>query len=121
VTNAQAAEALRVVWVSTNDELCIQWCQQVIDDQLVQTEQEHLAEEEATRIQQARQLEEETVRSDERKKNHFKHTEILMRPHPDTNEDETFVSDFALWKIDKGLFVELYYWTNDGLAETLTP
>lgn len=43
-----------------------------------------------------------------------------MRPRPDTNEDEVFVSDFALRKIDKGQFVELYYWTNDGLEETLS-
>ncbi|KAG1899434.1 uncharacterized protein F5891DRAFT_954009, partial [Suillus fuscotomentosus] len=60
------------------------------------------------------------ARADEWKKNRFKHTDILMRPHPDTNEDEAFVSDFALWKIDKGQFVEFYYWTNNGLEETLS-
>ncbi|KAG1824530.1 uncharacterized protein BJ212DRAFT_1475838 [Suillus subaureus] len=121
VTNAQAAESLKVVWVATNDDLCVQWQQQVVEDEHLRAEQEHLAGEESLCLQQAHQLEEETACLDERKKNKFKHTEILMQPRPDTNEDEAFVSDFALWKIDKGQFVELYYWTNDSLDETLAP
>ncbi|KAG1842942.1 hypothetical protein C8R48DRAFT_556073, partial [Suillus tomentosus] len=120
VDDAQAAESLRLVWVSTNEDLRIQWRQQLAEDERLRAEQHHLAEEEAIRLQQARQLEEDTARADERKKNRFKHTDILMRPRPDTNEDEAFVSDFALRKIDKGQFVELYYWTNDGLEETLS-
>jgi hypothetical protein len=44
-----------------------------------------------------------------------------MCPHPDTNEDEAFILDFASRKFEKGLFVELYYWTNNSLEETLSP
>ncbi|KAG1763045.1 hypothetical protein EDD22DRAFT_846671 [Suillus occidentalis] len=119
VTEAQAAESLQLVWVATNDDLRVQWHQQLAEDVRLRTERERLAEEEATRLRQLRQQEEETMRADERKKNRFKHTDILMRPRPDTNEEDTFVSDFALRKIDKGHFVELYYWTNPGLEEAL--
>lgn len=121
VTNDQAAESLRIVWVATNDDLREQWRQQVVEDERLRTEQERLAEEESAQLQQACALEEETARTEERKKNHFKHSEILMRPRPDTNEDKTFVSEFALKKLFKSQFVELYYWTNNGLAETLSP
>lgn len=119
VSEDQAAESLRLVWVATNKDLCTQWRQQLAEDTRLRAEQDLATEVEVTRLRKVRQLEEETARADERKKNRFKHTDILMRPRPDTNEEETFVSDFALWKIDKGHFVELYYWTNTGLEEAL--
>ncbi|KAG2107914.1 uncharacterized protein F5147DRAFT_577361 [Suillus discolor] len=119
VTEDQAAESLRLVWIATNDDLCTQWRQQEAEEACLHAEQARLTKEEATRLRQIRQLEEETARVDERKKNRFKHTDILMRPRPDTNEEEAFVSDFTLRKIDKGSFVELYYWTNAGLEEAL--
>ncbi|KAG1904843.1 uncharacterized protein F5891DRAFT_944792 [Suillus fuscotomentosus] len=119
ITEEQAAESLRLVWVTTNEDLCTQWQQQLTEDTRLRAEQELTAEAEATRLCQVHQLEEETARTDERKKNRFKHTDIMMHPQPDTNEEETFVSDFALRKIDKGHFVELYYWTNSGLEEAL--
>ncbi|KAG1856830.1 hypothetical protein C8R48DRAFT_674802 [Suillus tomentosus] len=40
-----------------------------------------------------------------------------MRPRPDATDDKVLVSDFALRKIDKGHYVELYYWTNIGIQE----
>ncbi|KAG2062339.1 hypothetical protein BDR06DRAFT_1001423 [Suillus hirtellus] len=42
-----------------------------------------------------------------------------MHPRPDMNKEEAFVSEFAVRKIDKGHFVELYYWMNTGLKEAL--
>ncbi|KAG2061716.1 hypothetical protein BDR06DRAFT_1015785 [Suillus hirtellus] len=119
ITKEQAAKSLRLVWVTTNEDLCTQWQQQLTEDTRLCAEQELTAKAEATCLCQVCQLEEETAHADERKKNRFKHTDIMMHPRPDTNEEETFISDFALRKIDKGHFVELYYWTNSSLEEAL--
>ncbi|KAG2049822.1 hypothetical protein BDR06DRAFT_862230, partial [Suillus hirtellus] len=118
-TEEQAAESLRLVWVATNNDLCTQWRQQLAKEAHLRTEQAQAAKAEAACLCQLRQTEEETARADERKKNRFKHTDILMCPCPDTNEEEAFVSEFAVRKIDKGHFVELYYWMNTGLEEAL--
>ncbi|KAG2341249.1 hypothetical protein BDR05DRAFT_949844 [Suillus weaverae] len=34
-----------------------------------------------------------------------------------STDNEVLVSDFALRKINKGQYIELYYWTNVGLQE----
>ncbi|KAG1872147.1 hypothetical protein C8R48DRAFT_595604 [Suillus tomentosus] len=47
VTNDQAVESLRIVWVATNNDLREQWRQQVVEDERLHTEQEHLAKEES--------------------------------------------------------------------------
>ncbi|KAG1853195.1 hypothetical protein DFJ58DRAFT_642548, partial [Suillus subalutaceus] len=80
-------------------------------------EEQRLAEEETECQQQALCLEEEATKVDEKKKNRIKHLPIPIRPRPDSTDDEVLVSDFALCKIDKGHYVELYYWTNIGLQE----
>ncbi|KAG1751050.1 hypothetical protein EDB19DRAFT_1903900 [Suillus lakei] len=116
-TEAQAAETLRVVWVTTNNALCTQWQQQVAEDEQLRAEQQRQAEDETERQQQALRLEEEATKADEKKKNRSKHSIIPVRPRPDTTDDAALVSDFALRKIDKGQYVELYYWTNIGLQD----
>ncbi|KAG1769552.1 hypothetical protein EV702DRAFT_931219, partial [Suillus placidus] len=116
-SDTQAADLLRAVWVTTNTSLCAQWQQQVAEDERLCGEQQHLAEEETERQQQAICLEEEATKADERKKNCAKHLPIPVRPRLDCTDDEVLVSDFALHKIDKGQYVELYCWTNVGLQE----
>lgn len=117
ITEAQAADLLRNVWVTTNNALCTQWRQQTVEDERLRTEQQRLADEAAERHQQTLQLDDETNKADERKKNRSKHLPIPMRPRPDATDYEVLVSDFALRKIDKGHYVELYYWTNIGIQE----
>lgn len=117
ITEAHAADLLRAVWITTNNALRAQWQQQLVDDERLQAEQIRLAEEAAEHLQQTLRLEEETTKADERKKNRSKHLPIPMRPRPDATDDEVLVSDFALRKIDKGHYVELYYWTNLGIQE----
>ncbi|KAG1809107.1 uncharacterized protein BJ212DRAFT_1279841 [Suillus subaureus] len=120
ITKEQAAESLCLVWVATNDDLCIQWCHQLAEETCISAKQaQAAAAAEATHLHQVHQLEEEMAKADKQKKNRFKHTNILMCPCPDTNEEEAFVSDFVLQKIDKGHFIEFYYWTNIGLEEAL--
>ncbi|KAG2082663.1 uncharacterized protein F5147DRAFT_803395 [Suillus discolor] len=116
-TDAQAADLLRAVWITTNNSLCAQWRQQVTEDERLRAEEQRLAEEESERQRLALRLEEEATTADERKKNRIKHIPIPVRRRPDSTDDEVLVSDFALRKIDKGHFVELYYWTNVGLQD----
>ncbi|KIK34772.1 hypothetical protein CY34DRAFT_97340 [Suillus luteus UH-Slu-Lm8-n1] len=116
-TKAQAAETLRVVWVTTNNALCAQWQQQVVEDGRIRAERHRQAKEETERQQQALRLEEEATKADEKKKNRSKHLIIPVHPRPDATDDTALVSDFALRKIDKGQYVELYYWTNIGLQD----
>ncbi|KAG2134232.1 hypothetical protein BD769DRAFT_1665264 [Suillus cothurnatus] len=75
------------------------------------------AEEENERQCVALHLEETATKVEECKKNRAKHLVIPMRPRPLTNDEDALVSDFALCKLDKGLYVELYYWTNHGLDD----
>ncbi|KAG2338447.1 hypothetical protein BDR05DRAFT_893607, partial [Suillus weaverae] len=102
-------------WTMTNEALCIQWQDQVVEDDRLSTERKCLADEEDKHWRVALQLEEATMKADKRKKNHSKHLAIPMRPRPFTTNDEVLVSDFAMCKLDKGQYVELYYWTNHGL------
>ncbi|KAG1882022.1 hypothetical protein C8R48DRAFT_554738, partial [Suillus tomentosus] len=116
-TEAQAVELLRAVWLTTNNALRSQWQQQLAEDERLQTERQRLAKEAAEHDQQTLRLTEQTNKADERKENRSKHLPIPMRPRPDATDDEVLVSDFALRKIDKGHYVELYYWTNTGIQE----
>ncbi|KAG1762098.1 hypothetical protein EDD22DRAFT_970190 [Suillus occidentalis] len=120
VTEVQAAETLRNTWVLTNEDLCLQWREQVAEDERLSAERKRAADEEAERERLALQLEENTARADEKKKNRSKHSTIILRPRPFANDEEALVSEFALRKIDSGKYVELYYWTNQGLDDALT-
>ncbi|KAG1745640.1 hypothetical protein EDB19DRAFT_1603055, partial [Suillus lakei] len=119
VTEAQAAETLRITWVLTNEDLCLQWQEQVVEDERLRAERKRLADKEAEREHLALQLEENTAQADEKKKNRSKHSTIILRPRPFANDEEALVSEFALRKIDSGKYVELYYWTNQGLNDAL--
>ncbi|KAG1882361.1 hypothetical protein F4604DRAFT_1990630 [Suillus subluteus] len=119
VTEAQAAETLRTTWVLTNEDLCLQWQDQVTEDERLNAERKRAVEEEAERERLTLQLEENSARADEKKKNRSKHSAIIMRPRPFANDEEALVSEFVLRKIDSGKYVELYYWTNDGLDDAL--
>ncbi|KAG1844096.1 hypothetical protein C8R48DRAFT_579161, partial [Suillus tomentosus] len=116
-TDTQAADLLRTVWATTNTALCAQWQQQVVKDEHLRREHQRLTGEENDRHREALRLDEEAAKSDEKKKNRSKHLLIPLRPRPDYTDDEIMVSDFALRKIDTGHYVELYYWTNGGLAD----
>ncbi|KAG1832430.1 hypothetical protein EV424DRAFT_1533604 [Suillus variegatus] len=113
----QAADLLKIVWTTSNAALRAQWQQQLAEDHRLAAEQQRLAEEEIILQQRAIRLEEDASKADEKKKNRSKHLPIPMRPRPDSTDDEILVSDFALRKIEKGHYVELYYWTNVGIQD----
>ncbi|KAG1826975.1 uncharacterized protein BJ212DRAFT_1257574 [Suillus subaureus] len=120
VTEAQAAKTLCNIWVVTNEALCLQWQEQVVEDDHLRAETQCLANEEQEHQQITLWVEDAATKADEQKKNHFKHLAIPMHPCPLANEEDVLVSDFALHKLDKGQYVELYYWTNLGLHDALT-
>ncbi|KAG1728933.1 hypothetical protein EDB19DRAFT_1642298 [Suillus lakei] len=88
-TDQQAVELLQAVWVATNAAQQVQWQNQIAEDQVILVEQQCLADEDTEQQLQAKRL-------------------------ADAN---LLVSDFALRKLDKGHYVEIYYWTNKGLAD----
>lgn len=96
VTEDQAAGILRTIWVTTNEDLCLQWQQQLLEDERLKAEKRRLDEEDLERQRAALQLEEATARADEKKKNCLKHIPIPMRPRPFANDEEALISEFAI-------------------------
>ncbi|KAG2142405.1 hypothetical protein DEU56DRAFT_733681, partial [Suillus clintonianus] len=117
IDNTQAAALLQTFWVATNAALKLQWHQQLAADELIAAERRRLLLEEDAQRLLAQQIEDAAVAAEEKKKNRIHHIPIPDRPRPQRNAAESvLVSDFALRKLDKAQFVELYYWTNRGLA-----
>ncbi|KAG1800121.1 hypothetical protein EV424DRAFT_1587643 [Suillus variegatus] len=117
VDNAQAAITLRTIWSANNASLKTQWQLQLDADAVVSAEKERvLAEAETTRLA-AQELQDGILAEEDRKKNRIHHIPIPDRPRPTRSAETFLVADFALRKIDKAQFVELYYWTNKGLAD----
>ncbi|KAG1889764.1 uncharacterized protein F5891DRAFT_987233 [Suillus fuscotomentosus] len=115
--DAQAAATLRTIWTATNATLKAKWQLQLDAEALELTEQQRLRDEaEAQRLEAQAQLD-ATTADEDRKKNRIHHIPIPSRPRPKRAAESFLVSDFALRKLDKAQFVELYYWTNKGLAD----
>ncbi|KAG1842898.1 hypothetical protein F4604DRAFT_1544066, partial [Suillus subluteus] len=117
INDTQAGVMLQTMWNATNATLKLQWQQQLDDDTLEAAEQHRLlAEEEAQRLA-AQESQEAVIAAEDRKKNRIHHLPIPDRPRPKRTAQNILVSDFALRKLDKAQYVELYYWTNKGLAD----
>ncbi|KAG1762101.1 hypothetical protein EV702DRAFT_1166181 [Suillus placidus] len=116
-TDEHAAVLLQAVWAATNAAQCIQWQTQLAADQVQAAEQQRLVDEAADQQLQVRRLADAALDDEERKKNRLKHIPIPKRPRPSRATANILVSDFALRKLDKGHYVEIYYWTNKGLAD----
>ncbi|KAG2130731.1 hypothetical protein DEU56DRAFT_740482 [Suillus clintonianus] len=108
---------LQTIWTATNTALKVQWQQQLDDDALQAENQRRLLAEADEQRLAAQQLQDAAAAEEERKKNRIHHIEIPDRPRPSRAAESVLVSDFALRKLDKAQFVELYYWTNKGLAD----
>ncbi|KAG1872650.1 hypothetical protein C8R48DRAFT_670146 [Suillus tomentosus] len=116
-TDAEAAALLQTVWVTTNAARRTQWQDQVAADNVLAVENQRLLNEETDRELQAQCLADATIDEEEKKKNRLKHIPIPKRPHPSHANENILVSDFALRKLEKGHYVEIYYWTNKGIAD----
>ncbi|KAG1802113.1 uncharacterized protein HD556DRAFT_799769 [Suillus plorans] len=114
-TEAQAMQLLRNIWEVNNDAIKVLWQQQVDEDRERQQQHQRIDEDERERLEQVRIEEEEAARKEERKKNKYKFIPILETGIPD--EPAITPCSYALKKLDKGEYVELWYFTNDGLDE----
>ncbi|KAG1781491.1 hypothetical protein EV702DRAFT_962263, partial [Suillus placidus] len=115
--DGQAVVTLQTIWVATNATLKAQWQRQLDEDALAAGEQQCLLDEANTQCLVAHALQEAAIAEEDRKKNQLHHIIIPDRACPKRAAEAILVSDFALCKLDKVQFVELYYWTNKGLAD----
>ncbi|KAF8800745.1 hypothetical protein BYT27DRAFT_7045448, partial [Phlegmacium glaucopus] len=111
----QAIQFLKDIWQAGNEADKLSWQQQVDDDAIALTEQQRLQSEVDVLRVQARIDEEENLRNEEIKKNKMKYTPIPDRDVPTVAP--VIASNYAFRKMEKGLYVELWYYTNAGLDE----
>ncbi|KIK36576.1 hypothetical protein CY34DRAFT_16293 [Suillus luteus UH-Slu-Lm8-n1] len=115
IDEAQAIIILRNIWVAGNNADKAQWQNQVEEDMEQRQHLECLHEEEQERQDQDRIDEDEAARKEDRKKNKFKYTSI---PGLDVPMKPVIIpSAYAVHKLDKGEYVELWYFTNSGLDD----
>jgi hypothetical protein len=112
---AQAIQLLKDIWEANNNSNKVVWQCQVAEDREERAHHEQMEEEERERLEQLRAEEEETARKEDRKKNKHKFMPILPTGIPD--EPAIMPCSYALRKLDKGEYVELWYSTNDRLDE----
>jgi hypothetical protein len=113
----QAVQLLTNIWETNNNADKIAWQRQVAADREERLHREQLEEEEQDRLEQVRAQEEETTRKEDRKKNKHKYIPILATGIPDDAATSIAPCAYAIKKLDKGEYVELWYFTNDGLDE----
>ncbi|KAG2039345.1 hypothetical protein BDR03DRAFT_860122, partial [Suillus americanus] len=93
----------------------VTWQHQVANNREEHAHCKQLEEEECERLKQVWAEEEEVTHKEDRKKNKHKFTPILDIGIPD--ELAIMPCSYALRKLDKGEYVKIWYFTNDGLDE----
>ncbi|KAG2342070.1 hypothetical protein BDR05DRAFT_935759 [Suillus weaverae] len=108
ITEEQAVQLLRNIWEANNDVDKILWQQQVENDR----EQRAQNKNDWTKLESMRRM---LYAKKREKKNKHKYVPILATGIP----DDTAITpcSYVLQKLDKGEYVELWYFTNDGLDE----
>ncbi|KAG2049253.1 hypothetical protein BDR06DRAFT_1012351 [Suillus hirtellus] len=115
ITEAQAIVILRNIWQAENNAAKLQWQEQLNEDRDRQEHLERLKNEEQERQEQETHDEEEAAWKEDRKKNKHKYTAV---PKLDVPLKATILpSSYTLRKLDKGEYIELWYFTNDGLDD----
>ncbi|KAG1840053.1 hypothetical protein F4604DRAFT_1992282 [Suillus subluteus] len=117
-TEEQTVQLLRNIWQANNTLDKRLWQQQVEDDREEHAHLERMEEDEQERLNQECTNEEEDARKEERKKNKYKYIPIQNSGIPD--DPAITPCSYALRKLDKGEYLELWYFTNDGLDEAAT-
>ncbi|KAG1784719.1 uncharacterized protein HD556DRAFT_1216358, partial [Suillus plorans] len=115
--DAQAANTLQDFWMATNTALKVQWQAQLDANTLETADQQCLLDEATEQHLLTQKAHDAILAEEDRKKNCIHLIPIPDHLCPKWATDEVLVADFALCKLDKAQFVELYYWTNKGLAD----
>ncbi|KAG6877592.1 hypothetical protein C0992_009638, partial [Termitomyces sp. T32_za158] len=114
----QAAIAmLENVWDANNAAEKEIWERQRREDGEADREREARERQEREQGEEARTVEEESIRNEERRKYKSKFTEIVMAPPPDTPPE--ILPAYATTRLQKGMYVEMWYFTNEGLDYAL--
>ncbi|KAJ8521983.1 hypothetical protein ONZ45_g1412 [Pleurotus djamor] len=116
INEEQAVERLKALWNAQNEVQRELWNQQVEADRLAEVASREQQEAEEVARAQAEAEEVASARAEDRKKNKVKYAPVPQRPVPNT--PVILPSPYALHKLDRGLWVELWYFTNAGLAAT---
>ncbi|KAG1784777.1 uncharacterized protein HD556DRAFT_1250835 [Suillus plorans] len=116
VTEEQSIQLLRTIWRAANNADIDLWEGQVEVEREQRENLRRIQEEEQDRIEQERIDEEESARKEEKKK----HKHKFMPIPEDTgvpDEPSIIPSSYAIRKLNKGEYLKLWYFTNDGLDE----
>ena len=115
VTEAQAIVFLRSIWLAGNEAEKVKWQTQCDEDEAARADQIRIHLEADALRAQAEVDEAESLRKEEMKKNKSKYIPIPDRDVPSIAR--VIASNFAIKKMEKGLYVELWYYTNAGLDD----
>ncbi|KAH9941932.1 hypothetical protein B0H21DRAFT_696770, partial [Amylocystis lapponica] len=113
LTEELAAAALLTIWTLGNNKDKVRWQAQLDADAAAAAQRLQADAEADAQRREADLLEAEQARKDEVKRNRDKFIPIPLRPPPQS--ELVLPAPFALRKLEKGLYVELYYFTNVGL------
>ncbi|KAI0943712.1 hypothetical protein AcW1_002807 [Taiwanofungus camphoratus] len=116
-TEAQAIQLLINIWHKANQVGRQQWQNQLDEQAAILENHIHLAEEAETHQREAAKIEEEATQKKELKKNKGKYIPIPDRDAPIITP--VLLATYAVRKMEKGLYVEMYYYTNKGLDEAI--
>ena len=115
VNEAQAIQFLKDIWSAGNNADKLRWQLQNDEDEVARIEMLRI-QTDAELLKTRTELEEaEALRKDEVKKNKSKYLPIPDRDVPSV--PRVIASNYAIRKMEKGLYVELWYYTNAGLDE----
>ena len=114
-TEQQAIQCLRVIWSAGNEADKVRWQVQNEEDEVLRADQLRIQTEADVLKAQTEIEEAEALRKDEMKKNKSKYIPIPDRDVPLVAR--VVASNYAVRKMEKGLYVELWYYTNAGLDE----
>ena len=115
VTEAQAIEFLRAIWLAGNEAEKVKWQTQNDEDEVVRTDQLRMLTEAEALKAQIEVEEAASLKKEEMKKNKSKYIPIPDRDVPSIAR--VIASNYAIRKMEKGLYVELWYYTNAGLDD----
>lgn len=116
-TQEQAIQFLKDIWSAGNEADKVRWQLQIDEDAALHTEQLRIQSKVDDLRAQAQVEEAELLRKEELKNNKSKYLPIPDRDVP--NAPCVIASNYAIRKMEKSLYVELWYHTNAGLHEAL--
>ncbi|KAG6809116.1 hypothetical protein H0H92_001560 [Tricholoma furcatifolium] len=114
VDNETAIVTLVAAWNASNRAERAMWERQVQADAEIAATREQESRDRRDQHEADRRLEEEVAKTEDQKKNRSKYLELADVPPPVT-PPEIFPT-YATTRLQKGQYVELWYFTNEGIA-----